>query len=377
MKVGITCFATYGGSSTVAAELGKALAAHGHEVHFVCRDLPARLVPLPAGIHFHPAAALPYPVFEYPPYTVALASRMTQIAVQYDLDLFHVHYAIPHAVSGFLAREAEGGRFKLITTLHGTDAQLVGLDPSYHPITRFALEQSDGLIAVSQYLADATRDDFQITRPITVIPNAVDTERFRPNGNTTLRRDFAPDGEPILAHLSNFRPVKRVPDVIRAFAAILRKRPARLLLLGDGPERPAAEQLACELGVYEHIHFLGPVNEVERFLALADLFLLLSEIESFGLAALEAMACGVPVLGYRVGGVPELVVEGEVGYLAEVGDWNAVAAQALRLFENPSRLAEMKTAARALTEAKFTLTPFVRAHVDYYERVLRGAPLPA
>ena len=324
MKIGITCYPTYGGSGVVATELGIELAARGHEIHFITYSQPFRLTGREANIRYHEVPVSNYPLFEYPPYDLALATRMAEVAEFYSLDLLHVHYAVPHSVSALLARQmlaTRGKHLPFITTLHGTDITLVGLDRSYLPITRFGIEQSDGVTAISEHLRERTEAAFGITRPIEVIRNFVNCDLYRRDPELVARERprFADPGEKLLVHLSNFRPVKRVLDVVEVFARVAAVMPARLMLVGDGPERSAAEFLATRLGVANRIHFLGKQENVNELLPLADLMLMPSEMESFGLAALEAMACRVPAIATCVGGVPELIEDGKNGLLFNVG----------------------------------------------------------
>lgn len=314
MRIGITCYPTYGGSGVVATELGIELAALGHEIHFISYSQPFRLSGRDDGVFYHEVPVSSYPLFEFPPYDLALASRMAEVADLYSLDILHVHYAIPHSVSALLARQMlgkRGRRLPFITTLHGTDITLVGLDRSYLPITRHAILESDGVTSISNYLREQTLTRFDISRDIETIPNFVNCDVYKPINEEAkriqARKRFAKPGEALLIHLSNFRPVKRVPDVIRTFAGIARQTPAQLVLVGDGPDRSAAEWLAHDLGIHAQIHFLGKQERVHELLALADLLLMPSEMESFGLAALEAMACKVPSIATQVGGVPELI----------------------------------------------------------------------
>ncbi|MGB0064307.1 MAG: N-acetyl-alpha-D-glucosaminyl L-malate synthase BshA, partial [Terracidiphilus sp.] len=311
MRVGITCYPTYGGSGVVATELGIELAALGHEVHFISYSQPFRLNGRDDGIFYHEVPVSSYPLFEFPPYDLALASRMAEVAEYYALDLLHVHYAIPHSVSALLARQmlaTRGRHLPFVTTLHGTDITLVGLDRSYLPITRYAIQESDGVTAISNYLREKTIADFNVTRPIETITNFVNCDVYTPTEEPIQnekaherRRHFATPGEPILMHLSNFRPVKRVCDVVKVFALMAREIPAQLVLVGDGPDRSQAEWLAHDLGIHSRVHFIGKQDRVNELLALADLFLMPSELESFGLAALEAMACKVPTIATNVG----------------------------------------------------------------------------
>ena len=343
MKIGVTCYPTYGGSGVVATELGIELAARGHQVHFITYQQPFRLTGREHGIFFHEVAVTNYPLFQYPPYDLALASRMAEVAEFYQLDLLHVHYAIPHSVCALLARQmlaAKGIRLPFITTLHGTDITLVGQDPGYLPITRFGIDQSDGVTAISDDLKRSTVRDFEITRPIEVIHNFVNCSVYQRNEDLVreLRPQYAEPHEKILIHLSNFRRVKRVDDVVEVFARIAQHVPARLMLIGDGPDRSLAEHLALKHGIQNRIHFLGKQDSVQDLLPLGDLMLMPSSMESFGLAALEGMACGVPCIATRVGGVPELVQDGINGQLYNVGDVEAMATGAIALLTDPTRL---------------------------------------
>ncbi len=375
MKIGITCYPTYGGSGVVATELGMALGRRGHEVHFITYSLPFRLQGADVNVCFHEVEVLTYPVFEHSPYAIALAAKMTEVAQGVGLDLFHVHYAIPHAVSAYLARAVLGARGpRIVTTLHGTDITLVGNDRSLYPITRFALEQSDGITCVSEYLARATRETFGLARPLRVVPNFVDTARFRRDGEGCTRERFAPRGERILMHLSNFRPLKRVPDVVRIFHQIRRHLPARLLLVGDGQDRPAALALATEFGLEKDVVFLGKQEDVSRLYCVADLFLLPSAQEAFGLAALEAMSSGVPVIATTTGGIPEVVTDGEAGLLFPIGDVEGMARGALALLEDEGRMARARAAARARAVALFDEGLVVPQYEAYYREVLEAAP---
>ncbi len=371
MRIGITCFAGIGGSGIVATELGIGLAARGHAVHFICTEMPFRLEDLSEHLFFHQVHLFPYPVLQNPQYDLALASRLSEVIAEQELELLHVHYAVPHAISAYLARQICPRAFRTITTVHGTDTRLVGLDPSYRPITRFGLEQSDGVTAVSRHLADATHEDFSLTRPVAVIPNFVDTLRFRRRVLPPCYRDnFAHAGEKLLVHVSNMRPVKRLTDIIRAFARIAHAVPARLVMVGDGPDRLPAERLACELEIVDRVTFTGNLAHVENVLAVADLFLLASEVESFGLAALEAMACGMPVVAYRIGGVPEVVEDGVSGLLVPLYDTDALADAALELL-TPARMAACSAAARAAAETRFDQARGIDAYEQYYASLVR------
>jgi N-acetyl-alpha-D-glucosaminyl L-malate synthase BshA len=377
MRIGITCYPTYGGSGVVATELGIELAAMGHEVHFISYSQPFRLSGRDQGIFYHEVPVSSYPLFEFPPYDLALASRMAEVAEFNGLDLLHVHYAIPHSVSALLARQmlaARGRRLPFVTTLHGTDITLVGLDRSYLPITRYAIQESDGVTSISSYLKDKTIQNFDVTRGIEVVPNFVNCDVYTPINNEAARAEArgrlaAPD-EAILMHLSNFRPVKRVVDVVKVFAQVVREIPAQLVLVGDGPERSAAEWLARDLHIHEKVHFLGKQERVNELLPLADLLLMPSELESFGLAALEAMACKVPSIATRVGGVPELVDDGVTGLLYAVGDTDAMAQGALSLLGDRARLEAMREAGRKTAQTRFCSTLVVPQYVRYYESVI-------
>jgi N-acetyl-alpha-D-glucosaminyl L-malate synthase BshA len=377
MRIGITCYPTYGGSGVVATELGIELAALGHEVHFISYSQPFRLNGRDEGISYHEVPVSSYPLFEFPPYDLALASRMAEVAEFCGLDLLHVHYAIPHSVSALLARQmlaAKGQRLPFVTTLHGTDITLVGLDRCYLPITRYAIQESDGVTSISNYLKEQTIQDFGVTRGIEVVENFVNCDVYAPIKDAVYRaqarkRLAAPD-EAILMHLSNFRPVKRVVDVVRIFAEVVRQTAARLVLVGDGPERSAAEWLAHDLGIHSKVHFMGKQDRVHELLPLADILLMPSELESFGLAALEAMACKVPSIATRVGGVPELIDDGVTGLLYDVGDVDGMALGVLSLLKDRERLEAMREAARKTAQTRFCSTLVVPHYVRYYEQVL-------
>jgi N-acetyl-alpha-D-glucosaminyl L-malate synthase BshA len=380
MRIGITCYPTYGGSGVVATELGIELAAQGHEIHFISYSQPFRLNGRDGGLFYHEVPVSSYPLFEFPPYDLALASRMAEVAEFYELDLLHVHYAIPHSVSALLARQmlaAKGRRLPFVTTLHGTDITLVGLDRSYLPITRYAIQESDGVTSISSYLKAKTLEDFGITRPIEVIPNFVNCDVYHPIRDEAeraeARRRLAKPDEAILMHLSNFRPVKRVVDVVKVFARVVREVPAQLVLVGDGPDRSAAEWLAHDLHIQDKVHFMGKQERVNELLPLADLMLMPSELESFGLAALEAMACKVPAIATDVGGVPELIDDGETGLLYPVGDVDAMAAGAVTLLSDRARLETMREAARKTAQKRFCSSLVIPQYVKYYEQVLAQA----
>ena len=374
MKIGITCYPTYGGSGVVATELGMELAARGHEIHFISYAIPIRLPALSANISFHEVEVTNYPLFDHPPYTLALATKMMEVAESAPLDLLHVHYAIPHSVSALLARMmAAPRRLPFVTTLHGTDITLVGNDRSYLPITRFAIEQSDGVTAISNYLRERTQREFDIKRPIEVIPNFVNCDLYRRSEDAALRAGWAPDGEPILMHLSNFRPVKRVTDVVETFARVREKMPAKLVMIGDGPDRGAAEYIVRKKKLSKDVFFLGKQDRVQDRLGVADVMLLLSDEESFGLAALEAMACEVPVVATRVGGVPEVVTHGVDGYLVEPRDVAAAAKAVLDILSLPDRGRGMGRMARASANRRYCANDIVPMYEAYYERVLHAS----
>jgi N-acetyl-alpha-D-glucosaminyl L-malate synthase BshA len=375
VKIGITCYPTYGGSGAVATELGLALAERGHEVHFVTYAQPFRLVGLHERVHYHEVEMEDYPLFEHPPYSLALAVALHDAVRREGLDLVHVHYAIPHATSAFLARQmlAEERPLKIVTTLHGTDITLLGLHPSFHAITRFSILQSDGITAVSQFLKDETVRDFSVPSDrIDVIPNFVDTEVWRPDREPCHRAKLAPEGEKIVMHVSNFRAVKRVQDVVDVFARIRRKVRARLVLVGDGPERPRALKRAADLGLRDEVVFLGRHASVEEILSCADLFLLPSQSESFGLAALEAMACGAPVVTSLAGGLPEVVEDDVSGYLLPVGAIDEMAEAGVRILSDPGLADRLSKGARTLAVERFSAKAIVPRYEALYERVVGG-----
>jgi L-malate glycosyltransferase len=377
MKIGITCYPTYGGSGVVATELGLELAQRGHEIHFISYAQPIRLRGEEPNIHYHEVEVSRYPLFDYPPYDLALATRMAEVAQLYDLDLLHVHYAIPHSVSAMLARQMladgpRGRRLPFVTTLHGTDITLVGLDRSYLPITRYSIQQSDGVTAISNYLKDRTQRVFDVKNSIEVIYNSVNCDVYRRNLDTyaQVRAEYAPNGEKVLVHLSNFRPVKRLTDVVEIFDRVHKTIPSRLLLIGDGPDRSVAEWLAVQKGIHSDVLFLGKQDQIEEKLSIADIMLIPSELESFGLAALEAMACEVVPISTRAGGVPEVIDHGKTGYLADVGDVETMARYAIELLNDGQRLKEMGKQARAVAIERFGSARIVKQYEDFYRRVL-------
>lgn len=375
MKIGITCYPTYGGSGVVATELGLELAERGHEIHFISYAQPVRLKPH-QYIHYHEVEVSRYPLFDYPPYDLALATRMAEVSELYDLDLLHVHYAIPHAVSALLARQMLAAKpraraLPFVTTLHGTDITLVGLDRSYLPITRFSIEQSDGVTAISEYLRDRTVREFDVRNRIEVIYNFVNCDFYIRDAQAAERRkEYAPEGERVLVHLSNFRPVKRVTDTIEIFDQVRKQIPSKLVLIGDGPDRSRAEWLAVQKGLHNDVVFLGKQDDIRDKLAIADIMLVPSELESFGLAALEAMACEVVPIATRVGGVPEVIEHGVNGFMADVGDVNAMARYAIDLLSNEDYLRKTSKAARASAQARFCSSRIIPQYEQFYRRVL-------
>jgi len=375
MNIGIVCYPTYGGSGVVATELGKALADNGHHVHFISYKQPFRLVRFHENITFHEVSFSNYPLFEFPPYETALASKLVDTVQFSNLDLVHVHYAIPHASAAFLAKsilKQQGVNIPVVTTLHGTDITLVGKDLTFAPVVAFSINQSDGVTAVSDWLRDETYQHFNITNQIETIPNFIDLTVFSKNDKSHFRKAIAPNGEAILIHISNFRKVKRIEDVIQAFDKILKEVPAKLLLVGDGPERKNAEKLCRELGNCGDVRFLGKQDAVGELLAVADLFLLTSQSESFGLAALEAMACQVPVISSNAGGIPEINIHGKTGFLSNIGDTEDMARNAVRLLKNPELLQEFRV--NALNQAEtFDIQKVLPRYETFYEMIVDQA----
>lgn len=365
MKIGITCYPTYGGSGIVATELGLELAARGHEIHFISYANPIRLDPGTPRIHYHEVEVSQYPLFHYPPYCLALASRMAEVAERYKLDLLHVHYAIPHSIAAMLAQQmtAERRRLPFVTTLHGTDITLVGTDRSYFPITKFSIEKSDGVTTISSYIQQRTAEVFGVKNDIQVIPNFVNCEMYRPD---PLRSP----SERTLLHISNFRPVKRVLDCIQILHRVRQQVDAHLLMAGDGPERGPAERLARDLEVDQHVTFLGKQDHVERLIPRAHVLLLPSELEAFGLAALEAMACGVPPVATNAGGVPELITHGQDGFLEPVGDVASQAARVIKLLTDGALHERMSAAARETAVRRFSTSLIIPQYERHYEQVL-------
>jgi len=384
LAVGITCYPTFGGSGIIATEIGLSLARRGHRVHFICYDIPSRLDGFLENVFFHEVEVLDYPLFDHGHYALALASKMVEVSTYEKLDLLHVHYAIPHATSGYLAKRILGaGAPRLITTLHGTDITVVGTDRSFLPITRFSIMESDAVTVPSQFLKGATYDNLDVPRsvPIEVIPNFVDTEKFKPVKEKRwehLRRLFTgaeamasgAERPRVLIHNSNFRPLKRVEEVVRIFAEVHRVMPSVLVLVGDGPERSRIEGMVRDWGLNSVVSFLGKQVNFVEVLQHSDVFLLPSETESFGLAALEALSCGVPVVASRVGGLPEVIAEGELGFLLPVGDTQAMVAGVLRLLRDRGLYEAISRTARYRVEEKWKREPMVTKYEDYYRRVL-------
>ncbi len=389
MNIGITCYPTFGGSGVVATELGKALAQRGHTVHFIAYALPMRLDHVAENIYFHEVHVDTYPLFDYPPYAIALASKMIDVAQHEKLDLLHVHYAIPHATSALLARqilESKGVKVPVVTTLHGTDITLIGKDASFKPVVEHAIDTSDGVTAVSDWLRRETYSSFDVTNEIDVIPNFVDTERFKRVPKDHFRKAISPEGEKLMVHVSNFRHVKHAVDVVEVFARLHAEgiwpesdprhgQPGgvKLLMVGDGPDRMACETRAREAGVWHDVRFIGKQEPVEEILSIADLFVMPSGSETFGLAALEAMACGVPVVSTDIGGLPELNIDGVTGFLRPCRDIEGMTAAARRILTDDALHASMAAAARRRAEEEFELAQIVPQYEAHYERVLEAA----
>ncbi|HKJ44551.1 MAG TPA: N-acetyl-alpha-D-glucosaminyl L-malate synthase BshA [Balneolales bacterium] len=375
MNIGIVCYPTYGGSGVVATELGKGLAQRGHNVHFLSYSRPQRLNTFQSNISYHEVNFNAYPLFEFPPYDLALASNMVNLIEYENIDLFHVHYAIPHATSAYLAKQILGEKANhvpIITTLHGTDITIVGSDPGYLPVVNFSINQSDGVTAVSEYLKNETYQRFNIKNEIEVIPNFVDIDRFKKEDKEHFRKAICPNDEFIIAHVSNFRKVKRVTDVITMFSKVLQSGvKAKLILVGDGPDRQNAEAKCRELHVCNDVRFLGKQEKIEEILSIADLFVMPSGSETFGLASLEAMSCSVPVISSNIGGLPELNIHGETGFLCELGDVDSMADYAVRLLNDAKMKAEMSANARKRAE-KFELSKIVTLYEQYYHKVMEN-----
>lgn len=375
MKIGIVCYPTFGGSGVVATELGKALANEGHQVHFITYSQPARLDFFSANLFYHEVSVRDYPLFDYAPYESALASKLVDVVRFEQLDVLHVHYAIPHASAAFMAKQilaSYGIHIPVVTTLHGTDITLVGKDPTYKPVVTFSINQSDGVTTVSQDLKEDTYNHFEITKEIKVIPNFIDFSRFSLQAKDHFKKAIAPNNERILIHTSNFRKVKRTSDVIRIFEKVQAVIPSKLLMVGDGPERSYDEQLCRSLGIDDHVRFLGKQDAVEEILSVSDLFLMPSESESFGLAALEAMACKVPAITSNAGGLPELNIDDYCGYMCDVGDVEDMANKAITILSNDETLKYFKE--NAFTRAQdFDLKKILPYYVDYYKEVIENS----
>ncbi len=375
MKIGITCYPTYGGSGVLATELGLALAEKGHQVHFISYAIPHRLNRFFENVFFHEVELSTYPLFEHSLYDLALTSKMMEVAEYENLDLIHVHYAIPHAVSAYLAKQVRRKArkdLKFITTLHGTDITLVGLEPSFMPLVKFSTEESDGVTAVSRFLKEKTLTNYNIEKEIEVIYNFIDTEKFKPQNSEIFRHHIAPGGEKVLVHTSNFRVVKRVTDTIRILAKVKKEIPTKLLLVGDGPDRSECERLTRELDLQKDVLFLGKQDGLTEILNSADLFLMPSQSESFGLSALEAMACGIPVVSSSVGGLPELIIHNETGFIAEIGDVDRMAKYTIDLLTNERKYKTFSKNSRDRAVNNFDKNLIVPKYVSYYEKILNS-----
>ncbi|SFS94911.1 N-acetyl-alpha-D-glucosaminyl L-malate synthase BshA [Marininema halotolerans] len=372
MRIGITCYPSHGGSGVVATELGKLMAERGHQVHFVTYDMPFRLGGFNHNIHYHEVEANRYAVFRYPPYDLALASRMAQVAKLHSLDVIHVHYAVPHAICAYLAKEMSGHAFKVVTTLHGTDITVLGEDPSLRDIICFGIRQSDAVTAVSNDLIRQTNELLCVDKPLERIYNFVDQRIYSPQDVQEVRQQYANPDEKILLHISNFRAVKRVPDIIRILDRVQRHIPTKLLLVGEGPDLSRAADMAQERGLMDRVIFLGKQDEVAKLISLADLLILPSSKESFGLVALEAMACGVPTVGSNAGGIPEVVADGETGFLSNVGDVDAMADHAIRLLTDSELYQTFSENGRARAREHFCAEKIANQYEDLYRRVIAG-----
>ena len=371
MKIGITCYPTYGGSGVVATELGKKLADLGHEIHFISYALPYRLNEFTSNIFFHEVEVLKYPLFEYPPYSLSLASKMAEVIEFQKLELLHVHYAIPHATSAFLAKKLiNDDTFKIITTLHGTDITLLGSDPSFFKITKFSIEQSDGITAVSQFLKEETQNVFNINKPIEVIPNFVPLNLGFPEKLPEVRKRFADEDEKIITHISNFRPLKRVIEIVPIIKKVLQKHRLKVLMIGDGPERYKVEELCRQEGLCDTIQFLGKQENIHDLLCISDLFLLPSETESFGLAVLEALAFGIPCITSNAGGLTEVNIDRQTGFTVPVGDIDAYVESLMFLLNDKSLYNQMSKNAKEYAENKFSCSKIVPEYVEFYKKIL-------
>jgi N-acetyl-alpha-D-glucosaminyl L-malate synthase BshA len=373
MKIGITCYPTYGGSGVVATELGIELASLGHEVHFISYAMPHRLNRFVENVFYHEVETSSYPLFEHSLYDLSLTSKMLEVIEYEKLDLMHVHYAIPHAVSAYLAKKViqkSKNNIKVITTLHGTDITLMGLEPSFMPLVKFSIEESDGVTAVSRFLKEKTLTNFNIIKDIEVIYNFIDTEKYKPHDDKLFRSHVASSGEKILIHTSNFRVVKRVTDTIRILDKVRKEVPVKLVLVGDGPDRSDCERLARELDAQKEVIFLGKQDALHEILGVADIFLMPSQSESFGLSALEAMSCGVPVVSSSVGGLPELITHNETGFIAEIGDVDRMAKYVVDLLTNEKKYKQFSKNSRDRAFNHFEKKIIVPKYIEYYEKVL-------
>ncbi|MCC6816771.1 MAG: N-acetyl-alpha-D-glucosaminyl L-malate synthase BshA [Saprospiraceae bacterium] len=375
LKVGVVCYPTYGGSGVVATELGKAMACEGHQVHFISYKRPARLSSFQPNVFYHEVTNFEYPLFDYKPYDTALASKIVDVALHYELDLLHVHYAIPHAIIAFIAKSillAKKKRLPIITTLHGTDITLVGLDGSFYPVVQFSINQSDKVTTVSESLKQDTIKAFQTTRDIEVIPNFIDLKKFNNKPNHALKKSFVKEEEKVLMHISNFRKVKRIPDIVKVFNLVQQKIPSKLLLIGDGPERTVLEDLCRELHIVDKVIFLGKQESVEDLLRIADLFYLTSDHESFGLSALEAMACGVPVISSNIGGIPEVNKDGFSGFVCKVGDIEQMFFKSLHILTDEATHQQFKK--QAIDQAKkFEKSKIVPRYMELYLQCIQNS----
>ncbi len=375
MRIGITCYPTYGGSGVVATELGLALASMGHEVHFISYAIPHRLNRFFENVFFHEVEMSSYPLFEHSLYDLSLTSKMLEVFEFENLDLMHVHYAIPHAVSAYLTQQIlrkSNKNLKFITTLHGTDITLMGLEPSFMPLVKFSIEESNGVTAVSRFLKEKTLTNFNIQKDIEVIYNFIDVEKFKPQESEAFRKHIAPNSEKVLVHTSNFRVVKRVTDAVRILAKVKKEIPTKLVLIGDGPDRSECERLSRELDLQKDVLFLGKQDGLSEILNASDLFLMPSQSESFGLSALEAMACGIPVVSSSVGGLPELNIHNETGYIAEIGDIDRMAKYTIELLTNEKRYKTFSKNARERAVKNFDMKLILPKYVEYYEKILNS-----
>ncbi|MGB9597273.1 MAG: N-acetyl-alpha-D-glucosaminyl L-malate synthase BshA [Candidatus Poribacteria bacterium] len=372
MKIGMVCYPSHGGSGTIATELGKALGVRGHQVHFISYSIPYRLREYNENVYFHEVNMMKYPLFEYPPYALALSVKIAELIEKEKLDLIHVHYAIPHSTSAYLAKQMVNGNVKVITSLHGTDVTIVGGDESYYKINKFSIEKSDGVTAVSEFLKREVEEKFHINKPIKVIPNFVDTNLFTKTHRCRSKCLFAPKGERIIMHVSNFRPIKRIEDVISAFKLIHDEIPSKLLMVGDGPMMSSALRIVEKLGISCSVTFLGKQDDVAGLLPIADLFLIPSEVESFGLSALEAMSCEIPVIATNVGGLPEVIEHGKTGFLVDVGNVSAMAEWAKKILKDDELHDKMGKLARETVLERFNQDKIVSMYEDYYKEILGG-----